>query len=101
MSPFAFSDYYTLLSRIPLLISVIPSFFSLFNGVVEVIGRFTIPLLLTVYFGYGEAGIWLSSGIVWVISGITAWIRYLTYFRSKLKLPSGSAARYSLPVMKL
>ena len=77
------------------------AFFSLFNGVVEVIGRFTIPLLLTVYFGYGEAGIWLSSGIVWVISGVTAWIRYLTYFRSKVKLPSGSAAHYSLPVMKL
>ena len=72
------------------------AFFSLFNGVVEVIGRFTIPLLLTAYFGYGEAGIWLSSGIVWLISGVTAWIRYLTYFRSRVELPSGSAARYSL-----
>ncbi len=72
------------------------AFFSLFNGVVEVIGRFTIPLLLTAYFGYGEAGIWLSSGIVWLISGVTAWIRYVTYFRSRVELPSGSAAHYSL-----
>ncbi|MCR5788355.1 MAG: MATE family efflux transporter [Lachnospiraceae bacterium] len=61
------------------------AFFSLFNGVVEVIGRFTIPLLMTSYLGYGEAGIWLSSGIVWIISGVTAWIRYLTYFRSKVE----------------
>lgn len=72
------------------------AFFSLFNGVVEVIGRFTIPLLLTMYLGYGEAGIWLSSGIVWIISGATAWIRYLTYFRRKVEFPSGSASRYSL-----
>ena len=72
------------------------AFFSLFNGVVEVIGRFTVPLLLTSYFGYGETGIWLSTGIVWLISGVTAWIRYLTYFRSRVELPSGSASHYSL-----
>ncbi len=73
------------------------AFFSLFNGVVEVIGRFTIPLFLTAYLGYGEAGIWLSTGIVWLISGGTAWIRYLTYFRSKVELPSRPSAHYSLP----
>lgn len=59
------------------------AFFSLFNGVIEVIGRFTIPLLLTSYLGFGEAGIWLSSGAVWLISGVTAWIRYRAYFGSK------------------
>lgn len=59
------------------------AFFALFNGVIEVIGRFTIPLLLTAYLGYGEAGIWISSGLVWLLSGVTAWIRYKTYFRAK------------------
>ncbi len=60
------------------------AFFSLFNGVVEVIGRFTVPVLLTSALGFGEAGIWLSSGIVWFISGATAWIRYYTYFQKKV-----------------
>lgn len=55
------------------------AFFSLFNGIVEVIGRFTIPLLLTSYLSFGEAGIWWSTGIVWLISGLTAWIRYVFY----------------------
>lgn len=59
------------------------AFFSLFNGVIEVIGRFTIPFLLTAYLGFGVPGIWLSSGIVWFISGATAWLRYWTYFQKK------------------
>ncbi|MBQ7167525.1 MAG: MATE family efflux transporter [Treponema sp.] len=55
------------------------AFFALFNGIVEVIGRFTVPILVTKYLGLGEFGIWLSSGIVWIISGVTAWLRYVTY----------------------
>ena len=51
------------------------AFFALFNGIVEVIGRFTIPLLLTQYMGMGVNGIWLATGIVWVLSGSTAWMR--------------------------
>ncbi len=51
------------------------AFFALFNGIVEVIGRFTIPLLLTQYLGMGVNGIWLATGIVWVLSGSTAWMR--------------------------
>jgi putative MATE family efflux protein len=51
------------------------AFFALFNGIVEVIGRFTIPLLLTQYIGMGVSGIWLATGIVWVLSGSTAWMR--------------------------
>lgn len=61
------------------------AFFSLFNGIIEVIGRFTIPILLTSYLGFGEAGIWLSSGAVWLISGFTAWLRYRAYFDSKVQ----------------
>lgn len=59
------------------------AFFALFNGIVEVIGRFTIPLLMTHYMGFGEMGIWLSSGIVWFISGTTAWLRLYTHFTMK------------------
>lgn len=64
------------------------AFFALFNGIIEVIGRFTIPFLITSYLGYGEAGIWLASGFVWLLSSVTAWIRYKAYFRSKVSLPS-------------
>lgn len=67
------------------------AFFALFNGVIEVIGRFTIPLLLTAYLGFGETGIWLSSGLVWLLSGVTAWIRYKAYFKTKAA-PSESVA---------
>ncbi len=52
------------------------AFFALFNGIIEVIGRFTIPILLTSMLGMGVSGIWLSTGFVWAISGITAWMRY-------------------------
>ena len=55
------------------------AFFALFNGIVEVIGRFTIPMLMTIYMGFGETGIWLSAGVVWVLSAVTAWIRYKFY----------------------
>ena len=51
------------------------AFFALFNGVIEVIGRFTIPILITQYMGLGARGIWLASGIVWFLSGSTAWLR--------------------------
>jgi putative MATE family efflux protein len=61
------------------------AFFALFNGIVEVIGRFTIPMLLTQYMGMGATGIWLASGIVWFLSGSTAWIRLYTSFTAKYK----------------
>ena len=60
------------------------AFFALFNGIVEVIGRFTVPILFTVYLGMGTTGIWLSSGIVWAISGITAWMRYYYHLHRKV-----------------
>ena len=57
------------------------AFFALLNGIVEVVGRFTVPLLMTGYLGLGASGIWLSTGIVWVLSGITAWFRFFTRFQ--------------------
>ncbi|MBQ9550078.1 MAG: MATE family efflux transporter [Lachnospiraceae bacterium] len=69
------------------------AFFALFNGIVEVIGRFTIPLIMTQYMGMGETGIWVSAGVVWLVSAVTAWLRYYLCFnwinpRSKMKKPS-------------
>lgn len=58
------------------------AFFALFNGIVEVIGRFTVPIILTMYTPAGVWGIWWSAGVVWALSGITAWMRYLKYYRS-------------------
>ena len=53
--------------------------FALLNGIVEVIGRFTVPALLTTIPFIGLWGIWWSVGVVWFISGFTAWLRYLVY----------------------
>lgn len=61
------------------------AFFALYNGIVEVIGRFTVPILLTMIPFIGMWGIWWSVGIVWFISGLTAWMRYLK-FRKNLVL---------------
>lgn len=52
------------------------SFFALLNGIVEVIGRFTVPIFLTSIATIGVWGIWWSTGAVWFISGFTAWLRY-------------------------
>ncbi len=52
------------------------SFFALLNGIVEIIGRFTVPILLTMIPEVGLWGIWWSVGIVWFLSGFTAWLRY-------------------------
>ncbi len=55
------------------------SVFALLNGIVEVIGRFVVPVALTAVPAIGLWGIWWSVGIVWAISGITAWMRYISY----------------------
>ena len=53
------------------------AFFSLINGITEVIGRFTAPFILTAIPLIGLWGIWWSVGIVWFLSALTAWLRYL------------------------
>lgn len=53
------------------------SFFAMLNGVVEVVGRFTVPIWLTSIASIGLWGIWWSVGIVWFLSGFTAWLRYI------------------------
>ncbi|MCQ2572680.1 MAG: MATE family efflux transporter [Treponema sp.] len=62
------------------------SFFALYNGIIEVIGRFTFPVLMTMIPFFGVWGIWWSVGVVWLISGVTAWLRYLGFRRKTLKV---------------
>ena len=62
------------------------SVFAVINGVVEVIGRFAVPVFLTSIAAIGLWGIWWSVGVVWALSGITAWIRYKNYKRRRISL---------------
>ena len=64
------------------------AFFSLINGITEVIGRFTVPFLLTAIPVIGLWGIWWSVGIVWFMSALTAWLRYLWM---KKRIPDSEA----------
>ena len=58
--------------------------FALINGITEVIGRFTVPFILTALPLFGVWGIWWSVGVVWFMSALTAWLRYLWMKRKKL-----------------
>ena len=57
--------------------------FALINGVTEVVGRFVVPVALCAVAAIGVWGIWWSVGIVWYLSGLTAWLRYL-YMKKKI-----------------
>lgn len=50
--------------------------FAFINGIVEVIGRMTIPLLLTSVPLLGAKGIWISAGLVWALSAAACFLRY-------------------------
>lgn len=58
--------------------------FAFINGITEVIGRFTVPFILTVIPLFGVWGIWWSVGIVWFLSAFTAWLRYIWMKKKKL-----------------
>ena len=59
--------------------------FALINGFVEVLGRLTVPILLTSIPVIGVWGIWWASGIVWALSGITAYMRYRGFYKRIMK----------------
>ena len=61
------------------------AFFALLNGIVEILGRFTAPFILTAIPLIGMWGIWWSVGVVWAFSGITAWFRYLYVKKNKIE----------------
>ena len=73
------------------------AFFALLNGIVEVIGRFVVPVILTGIATIGVWGIWWSVGIVWSMAGLSAVLRYRSYLKklgvkNELKtLPSPSS----------
>ncbi|MBO4534250.1 MAG: MATE family efflux transporter [Treponema sp.] len=58
--------------------------FALINGITEVIGRFTVPFILTALPLFGVWGIWWSVGLVWFMSAATAWLRYIWMKKKKL-----------------
>ena len=62
------------------------AFFAFLNGIVEVFGRFFVPVFMTSIATIGLWGIWWSVGIVWFISGFTAWLRYLGYSKRKFRV---------------
>ena len=53
------------------------SFFALLNGLVELIGRFTVPFVFPAISGIGVWGLWWTVGVVWFFGGFTAWLRFL------------------------
>ena len=55
------------------------SIFALLNGIVEVFGRFIVPVMMVGIASIGLWGIWWSVGIVWSLSGITAVMRYVQF----------------------
>ncbi len=61
------------------------SVFALMNGIVEVIGRLVVPISMISIPFIGFWGIWWSVGVVWTISGLTAWMRYVGYRRRLLR----------------
>ena len=68
------------------------AFFALLNGIVEVIGRFTVPVMLTAIPAIGLWGIWWSVGVVWVLSGSTAWLRYIYFKKKRFKDEHGTVS---------
>lgn len=82
------SWFYALLGMIYVVRGVLngvgDAFFALLNGIIEVIGRFTVPIILTMIPFIGIWGIWWSVGIVWSMAGISALIRYFWYKKKHL-----------------
>ena len=57
--------------------------FALINGITEVAGRFIVPVALCALSAIGVWGCWWSVGIVWFLSALTAWLRYL-YMKKRI-----------------
>ncbi len=60
------------------------AFFSFVNGITEIVGRFTVPFILTAVSFIGLWGIWWSVGLVWFLSAATAWFRYIYVKKRRL-----------------
>lgn len=51
--------------------------FAMLSGGIEVFGRFGFAKPLTMISGIGMWGIWLTTGLTWVITGLAGCLRYL------------------------
>lgn len=60
--------------------------FALINGIVEVVGRITIPVALTMIPFVGVWGIWWSTGIVWMVSALFCVLRYVAWRKKNLQM---------------
>jgi len=60
--------------------------FAIINGGTEILCRLTLPIFFTMIPVMGLWGIWWSVGATWMLSGITAYIRYVWYKKSHLSV---------------
>ncbi len=63
--------------------------FAFINGIVEVIGRISIPQFVTAIPPVGAWGIWISAGLVWAVSAAACLMRYLGWRRKTEAAPQG------------
>ena len=60
------------------------AFFSFINGAVELTGRILIPLLMTAVLpGVGVWSIWWTTGLTWMLTGLTCVFRFLSWRKRK------------------
>ena len=60
--------------------------FALQNGIVEVIGRITIPVGLCMVPAIGVWGIWWATGVTWMISALFCVLRYFSWRKKNILL---------------
>ena len=62
--------------------------FSFINGIVEIAGRIGLPLLLLGITAAGVWSIWITSGVTWMLAGISCILRYLSWRKKLSAKPS-------------
>lgn len=65
--------------------------FALINGIVEVIGRITIPVALTMIPLFGVWGIWWATGLTWLVSAVFCVLRYVSWRKKNPLIRSAEA----------
>lgn len=58
--------------------------FALINGIVEVIGRITMPVMLTMVSFIGVWGIWWATALTWLISAVFCVWRYVSWKKKNM-----------------
>ena len=55
--------------------------FSLINGIIEMVGRITLPIILLRTLHTGVWGIWWTAGLTWMLSAVFCLLRYYSWNR--------------------